>query len=135
MPHQIALHWTGGKSMESSVSGFTLPFTIDAMGKNAIDNPKQLMLVSLAACTAFDVIPMLEKMRMPYTDFQIFITASLTDEHPKIYKEVHIKYVFKGEHLDRNKIEKAVHLSEEKYCGVSAMFKYFAKVTFEITCE
>ena len=121
--------------MESSINGFMLPFTVDAPDSDSIDNPKQLMLVSLAACTAFDVIPLLEKMRMPYTDFQIFVTASLTDEHPRIYRDVHIKYAFKGDQLDRKKIEKAVQLSEEKYCGVSAMFKHFAKVTVEITYQ
>lgn len=104
----------------------------DAGGQDRGASPKKLMLASLAGCTGIDVVSILEKMKVSYTGFRIHIEADLTDEHPKIYNQVRIRYEISLAEADRPKMERAVQLSMEKYCGVSAMFSHFATVSPEI---
>lgn len=110
-------------------------FSIDAAedfgGQNKGNRPKALMLTSLAGCTGIDLLSLLRKMRQEVEDIWIEVEAELTEEHPKIYHKTHIIYNFKGD-LDKDKVEKAVNLSYNTYCGVIEMFKSFSDVTFEI---
>lgn len=94
--------------------------------------PKALMLSSLAGCSGLDVVSLLKKMKVDIVDFKIITTGELTDEHPKYYHKVKVDYHFYGKELNENKIEKAVNLSIEKYCGVFEMFRHFAKMETEI---
>ena len=94
--------------------------------------PKPLMLVALAGCTAMDVASLFQKMKAEPEDFKIEISAGLTDEHPKFYDQTKIEYHFWGKDLKKDKLEKAVNMSLEKYCGVTEMFRKFSKVEFEI---
>jgi putative redox protein len=114
-------------------------FTVDSDeafgGKDRGPRPKALMLSALAGCTGMDVASILGKMKMPYDSFAIEIDATQTDEHPKVYKAITVRYLFKGGELDRGKIEKAVKLSQEKYCGVYAMLSKTAEITTEIVTE
>ncbi len=101
-------------------------------GNSAGLSPKALMLSSLAGCSGLDVISILNKMRVELDNFEIKIEAELTDEHPKYYKKVKVDYYFYGKDLDKEKINKAVTLSVERYCGVMEMFRKFAEVKTEI---
>ncbi len=111
-------------------------FKIDADekfgGKDLGPRPKALLLSGLAGCTGMDVASILEKMKMHYDSFAVEVDATQTDEHPKVYKEIKIRYVFTGSELDRDKVQKAVDLSLTKYCGVTAMLSKTANVTDEI---
>ncbi len=111
-------------------------FTVDADesvgGKDRGPRPKALVLSGLAGCTGMDVASILKKMKMPYDSFAIEIDAETTDEHPKVYSQITVRYLFTGSELDRAKIEKAVNLSQDKYCGVSAMLGKTAEITAEI---
>lgn len=103
-----------------------------ANGGNEVGlSPKALMLSSLAGCSGLDVVMISEKKRVQFDDFEIKITAELTNEHPKFYNKVHVEYHFYGSNLDEDKIAKTVNLSIEKYCGVMEMFRQFAEVTTE----
>jgi putative redox protein len=90
------------------------------------------MLAAAAGCTGLDVIEMLRKMRVELTHFDIKIDAELTDEHPKKYEAMKLVYEFKGDDLNEKKIERAVKLSFENYCGVLAMYKSCVPVSYEI---
>lgn len=94
--------------------------------------PKAMMLSSLAGCSGLDVVSLLKKMRAEVEDFKIIVHGELTDEHPKYYHKVTVEYHFYGSELKQDKIEKAVSLSVEKYCGVMEMFRQFADVTTEV---
>ncbi len=94
--------------------------------------PKALMLSSLAGCTGLDVVSILTKMRAKFEDFKIKVTGELTEEHPKYYHKVQVSYIFTGSDLPKDKIEKAVALSKDQYCGVMEMFRKFAEVSTEI---
>lgn len=95
-------------------------------------SPKALMLSSLAGCSGLDVVSLLKKMRAEVKDFKIIVEAELTDEHPKYYHKVKVDYHFGDANLQTAKIEKAVNLSVERYCGVMEMFRQFAKIETEI---
>lgn len=94
--------------------------------------PKALMLSALAGCSGLDVVSLLKKMRAEVDDFSIGIEAELTEEHPKYYNKVTMIFNFYGSDFKKDKIEKAVKLSEERYCGVLEMFRQFAEITTEI---
>ncbi|MBF0218147.1 MAG: OsmC family protein [Gammaproteobacteria bacterium] len=96
--------------------------------------PKELMLQALCGCTAMDVISILHKMQQQPSRLIVSASASETNEHPKIYDEVHLQYQVSGA-VDKEKMVKAVDLSQNRYCGVSAMFRQFAELTYEICYE
>lgn len=129
------VHWLDGMRFDAELFGhhITLDYGLDTPGgQNAGPRPKALMLTSLAGCTAFDVVGILERMRVRFSDFTVKADAALTEEHPKIYKDVHLTYTIRVDEKDRSKVMKAVELSKEKYCGVSAMFRAFSEMSFEI---
>ena len=79
-----------------------------------------------------DVASLLKKMRVNLEGFEMDIEADLTDEHPKVYSEIRLIYRFYGSNLKRKKIEEAVRLSQEKYCGVSEMLKKNSPLEYSI---
>jgi len=91
--------------------------------------PKALMLSSLAGCSGLDVVSLLKKMRAEVNDFKMVVHGELTEEHPRYYHKVVIEYHFYGSDLQEDKINKAVKLSVDQYCGVMEMFRQFAKVS------
>ena len=90
--------------------------------------PKALMLSGLAGCSGLDVAALIKKMKLEVDDFHIETIANLTDEHPKFYDAVTVEYHFHGSNLQEKKLQRAVNLSVEKYCGVMEMFRQFAKM-------
>ena len=101
-------------------------------GTNSGLRQKALMLSSLAGCSGLDVVSLLKKMKVDVADFKIITTGELTDEHPKYYHKVKVDYHFYGKDMNEKKINKAVNLSIEKYCGVFEMFRHFAKMETKI---
>jgi putative redox protein len=94
--------------------------------------PKRLMLAALAGCSGIDIVGILNKMKVDFSDLQIDTEGTLSEEFPRIYNHVTIIFKIKVAAEDQAKMEKAVRLSDEKYCGVMAMFKAFAQVKTEI---
>ena len=82
-----------------------------------------------------DVISILKKMRVEPSYFNVDVQGELSEEHPKYYHKIHITYTLKGKGLDRAKVEKAVNLSQDRYCGVSAMLVKSSTITTEIILE
>ena len=90
------------------------------------------MLLSLGGCTGIDVISILKKMRVDVDEFNVRVEGELTEEHPKHFVKIHVVYEFTGKDLPMDKLKKAVELSEERYCGVSAVYKKVIEMTSEI---
>jgi putative redox protein len=103
-------------------------------GNNAGARPKELLLMSLAGCTGSDVVSILKKKRVNLIDFEINITAQQTEDHPKVFTELDLEYVFYGKDIKTKDVERAIELSTGTYCGVSAMLKKAMKInhTFRI---
>ena len=136
MEHKIVSEWQSGMHFVADTVGGNAILDADEEvgGKGLGKRPKPLMLVSLAGCTGMDVASLLKKMRVEVDDFRVEVTGELTDEHPKTYHTVKVDYYFGGEEVadSKDKIEKAVNLSVERYCGVYEMFRQFAQISFEI---
>ncbi len=133
MSHKISLSHIGEDKFDVLQNGKTI--RIDAAPEEVSTGvrPKALILSALAGCTAIDVVELLRKMRVEFTDFKIDVEAELTEEHPKTYKTVDLVYYVKlTSPADKDKMEKAVNLSQEKYCGVTAMVKAFADLKVRI---
>ncbi len=134
---KISAKLKGNMGFEMDLDGHTL--ITDASGKIGGNNlgprPKQLLLSGLIGCTGIDIMSILRKMKVELEDFNIEVEADNTEEHPKVYENIHLTFKFKGKNLPKKQIEKAVSLSQEKYCGVSAMLKKATPVTYDIVYE
>jgi len=134
MTNKIEVSWKGQMLFESIAPEGSVMIdadpTVGGQGKGL--RPKAMMLTSLAGCTAMDVASLLKKMRAEVANFKIEVEANLTDEHPKTYDKVHVIYKFFGSDFKKDKIEKSVNLSVERYCGVFEMFRQFSDISHEI---
>ena len=132
--HQVSTSYEGGMKFKSEINGHELFLDVAEAdgGENAGPRPKALLLTSLMGCTGMDVAALLKKMQVEVESFTMDCEADLTDEHPKVYSEIRLLYRFKANEEDYPKIEKAVKLSQEKYCGVSEMLKKVCPVHWEI---
>ena len=130
----ITAKFNSGMNFTANVNGHKIEIDTetDKGGNNLGTRPKALMLVSLAGCTGLDVVNMLNKMRVTFSDLLISVDGHLTETEPALYDAVVVKYTIKVKKEDEPKVEKAVKLSKEKYCGVSRMFEKFATVSSEI---
>jgi len=104
-------------------------------GKNTGPRPKPLMMVALAGCTGMDVAAMLKKMRVEVEDFSVEVEGDVTEEHPKRFEAMRLIYRLKGKEINRKLVEKAVHLSNTRYCGVSANYSQAFPISYEIVIE
>ena len=131
---KISSVFKGGMAFTTELYGHNVTIDLDPAdnGNSTGPRPKALMLVSLAGCTGVDVVMIFNKMRVGFSDFSIDVEGHLTDTKPKVYHTVKVTYNIKVKKEDEPKVKKAVDLSENKYCGVSMMFKAFAKLQTEI---
>ncbi len=134
---EVTGRWLKNMTFETTIGEHSIIIDADPAvgGENKGPRPKPLLLASLAGCTGMDVVSLLGKMRVEFKDLEIRVHADMTQEHPKIYHKIHITYLLKGRDIDKAKVEKAVILSQEKYCGVSAMLGKAATITYEIKIE
>jgi len=101
-------------------------------GHEAASQPMELVLMALGGCTAMDVESLLNKMQTPAQEFTVEIDAERAEEHPRIFRKIGMTLIFRGENLNQQNIEKAVSLSRDKYCSVSAMLKKSVEITYTI---
>lgn len=134
---KVNVNWSGNMAFEAEVNGFKMALDADEKvgGANTGPRPKPLILVALGGCTGMDVVSILDKMRIKPDYFNVEVSGEMTEEHPKYYNKIHIRYIFRGNDLPMEKLEKAVTLSQEKYCGVSEMLRKAAQITHEIIIE
>lgn len=133
MIHKVKTTWKDKMAFDSHIDNHILRIdTAGLLGDDTGPSPKKLLLASLAGCTGIDVVSLLTKMRVPFTNLEMDIEADLTDEHPKVYSEIRLNYRIYGHQLNKEKVEKAVDLSKDKYCGVSAMLKNNSPIIYSI---
>ncbi len=124
----------GKMAFEVEVNGHKI--IIDAEenvgGEDMGPRPKPLMLAALGGCTAMDVVSILRKMRVNFETVNVKVDGELTEEHPKHFYKIHLTYEFTGRDLPREKLEKAINLSQDRYCGVSYSYMKAMELTHEI---
>ncbi len=130
----VDVQWTSNMAFKANVNGHELMIDLDEQsgGTNLGPKPKPLLMVSLAGCTGMDVISILKKMRVEPEYFNIRAEGDVTEDHPKHFTRIHLIYEFRGRDLPMDKLEKAVELSKERYCGVSETLKKSVNITSEI---
>ena len=133
MGYKINTVWKDKMAFNSQLGNHMVRMdTTPEMGDDTGPSPKQLVLAGLAGCTGMDVVSLLKKMRVEFTGFEIDIETELTEEHPKVFSEITMVYRVFGKDLDEKKVEKAITLSQDRYCGVSAMLKKNSAVNYRI---
>jgi len=134
MKETVNVSWIEGMAFEANVSGKKIIMDADVSvgGKDSGPRPKPLMMVSVAGCTGMDVISILEKMRVKVDKFNVRVEGELTEEHPKHFSKMNIIYEFTGKDLPIAKLEKAVNLSQDRYCGVSFNYRKSFEISHEI---
>jgi putative redox protein len=134
MKQELELDFLGGMAFEAEMNGHKVYIDADESvgGKNSAPPPKAMMMLALAGCTGMDVVSILKKMRVEFDALTVKIEAELDDEFPKPYTAMKVIFNFSGENLPLDKIQKAVDLSKDRYCGVSANYKDSFPVTHEI---
>jgi len=129
--------WSKGLSFTGSAegSGFSLPLGADPKVGGANDGfrPLELLLVGLAGCTAMDVISILEKKREEVAAFEVRVHCEQAGDHPRVFTRITIEYLLTGRNIDRESVERAVGLSETKYCSAQAMLRKAAPIERTIT--
>ncbi len=128
--------WKGNMSFEGTPSsGF--PIWMDTSTENGgLNNgirPMEMVLVGLGGCTAMDVVSILKKKRQEVTAFEIRVHADRSQEHPKVFTDITLEYVVTGHNIEPVAVERAIELSETKYCSVSAMLGKSAKINTKYT--
>jgi putative redox protein len=101
-------------------------------GRNSGMRPMEMVLAGTAACTAFDVVSILKKMRQDITDVAVDLNGDRAEEDPKVFTKLHFIYRVSGNALDAAKVEQAVKLSKEKYCSATIMLAKTAEVSYEV---
>lgn len=134
MKHILECQWLDNMTFETELNGHKVIMDTDESsgGNDRGPRPKDLTMASLAGCTGMDVISILKKMQIIPDYFNILIEAELTEDIPQYYNKINLIYEFKGTSLDLDKLDRAVFLSQEKYCPVSALLKFGAELTYEI---
>ena len=97
--------------------------------------PSDLLLLSLASCSAYDVVMILGRQRQKLTDLYINVESTQQPEPPYAFTDVHLTYTVEGEDLDPKKVERAIQLSEEKYCSVAATIRGVTKITHSLVIQ
>jgi putative redox protein len=134
MKHVIDMSWTDNVAFETDMDGHKviIDATREVGGNDLGPRPKKLMLTALAGCTGIDVVMILKKMKVVPEAFNVIVEGELSEEHPIAYNKMKVIYQFKGKDLPMDKLEKAVKLSETKYCGVTAVYRKAMEMETEI---
>jgi len=132
--HVITTQWKGGLAFEATINGHTVKMDAptESGGENSGPSPKKLMLAALSGCTGIDVVSILQKMQVSIEKLEIEVQGDVTSEHPKHYHKMHVVYHFYGKSLPLAKLEKAVKMSEDTYCGVRASYAKGMDISSEI---
>ena len=133
----ISVNWIDGMLMvgkSHSGHSITMDGPPEIGGNNLGVRPMEMLLLGVAGCTMIDVVTTLKKMRQDFTNCETKLSAERAEEHPKVFTDIHIQFILKGQDLDPKKVEKAITLSAEKYCSASIMLGKTASIThdFEI---
>ena len=135
MTHEASVRWAGrmtfiGKAGTNHLVPMDTAPEFD--GDSSATKPLELLLIALGGCTGMDIVPLFKKMRQDVTAVELNITAERSEEHPKVYTRIDLEYVVTGKALEEEKVKRAIELSQEKYCSVSAMLKRACPVSYTI---
>jgi putative redox protein len=104
-------------------------------GSNAGTRPKELLLIALGGCTGSDIATILKKKKIKVDEFEMNIAADVQETHPQVYTKIHLEYVFYGNEIPKEAVERAIELSQKTYCSVTAMLQKAVDITHSYRIE
>ncbi len=116
--------WIGGVAFEAeSESGHVVVMDGSPAygGENRGSRPMELILLGLGGCAAFDIVTILQKSRQDLTDVRCEIVAERAEDIPAVFTKIHLNFIVTGHGVKSKQVDKAIHLSAEKYCSASRM--------------
>lgn len=134
----LLLEWDNAMAFTArTASGHALQMdaSIANGGQNAAPQPLELVLVALAGCSGMDVLAILKKKRQPVEGFHMRLRHERAAEHPRIYTAIHVEYVVRGAGVQPEAVERAIELTEAKYCPVHAMLAPTVRLTHSYRIE
>lgn len=127
--------WTDGESFTSEgSSGHSVAFDSDR-ASNRAPGPMEMVLRSLCACSATDLVIVLRKKRQEFTGIRVSAEGERATVPPQVYTKIHMRYEVAGRGVQREAVQRAVELSQEKYCSVFAMLRHTASTSYEIVLQ
>lgn len=131
---EAKVHWRGRAAFDGQTGSghkLLLDGPPEGGGANLGPRPMELLLLGLAACTAYDVVSILNKSRQHLTGCEVKVRGHRAEAPPKIFTEIHVRFTLSGKNLQENRVQRAVQLSAEKYCSASIMLGKTARITHE----
>lgn len=131
---ETRLKWAGEAAFIGLTSGghtVVMDGPPEGGGRNLGPRPMELLLLSMAACSTYDVVSILKKTRDDIRDCEVTINASRADEYPKIFTDIHLKFIITGKDVKEKNVKRAIDLSAEKYCSASIMLGAMANITHD----
>ena len=131
---ETRVRWAGGAAFIGLSSGghsVVMDGPPEGGGRNLGPRPMEMLLLSMAACSTYDVVTILQKSRDEITDCDVRIKANRAPEHPKIFTDIHLHFIISGRDIKDRNVERAIKLSAEKYCSASIMLGAMAKITHD----
>lgn len=134
MPSTVSTKWTGDMSFDALVTGHHIIMDVgsESGGRDSGPRPKAMLLASLMGCSGMDIVSILKKMKVEDYSFEMKADGDTAEDHPMVYTNIVLQFMFKGDDLPEDKIVKAVSLSTEKYCAVNAMLKKTAEIKVQV---
>jgi len=130
--HVIRVKWVDGLrfvATDSAGHSIVTDSTKTAGDEGAGFTLLQLLLAALGSCTGIDLVDILRKQRQQIDDVEVIVSGQRVKEPPRVYSEIHIEYKIKGKNISEKAVQRAIQLSEEKYCSVGAMLRAKAQVS------
>lgn len=109
--------------------------SLDEGGSAAGTSPKEIVLLGLGGCTGMDVASILKKKRVQLDSFEVHIRAEEAADFPKIFTKIHIEYILQGRNIRASDVERAIELSQTKYCSVTAMLSKSSEISHSYRIE
>ncbi|MDO9556203.1 MAG: OsmC family protein [Coriobacteriia bacterium] len=128
----VKVKWNGRRRFvgwDETGHGIVMDAASEHKGDGSGARPSELVLYALGGCTGIDIVAILEKQRQDVRDFELHITGEQRDEQPRYYERINIEYILTGKDLKSSAVERAIALSEDKYCSVKGMFGPGVSVT------
>jgi putative redox protein len=133
---EAIVKWTGGMQfVGKSDTGHAVVMDVgtQAGGTNSAITPFEMLLVSIGGCTGMDIVLILKKMKADFTGLEIKINALRSDEHPRKLVRAELEYIVRGKGVTEEQVRRAVELSHEKYCSVSATLRPGVEISSKVT--
>lgn len=133
--HEASIRWAGRMTFIGRAgTNHIVPMdtTAEFEGDGSATKPLEMLLIALGGCTGMDIVPLFKKMRQDVTAVELNISAERSEEHPRVYTKIDIEYVVTGRSLEEDKVRRAVDLSQDRYCSVSAMLKKACPVNYTV---